>query len=87
MIPIFPCIGWNAAGKPYNLSSDDIAMAVAEALQAEKLFFVTDSDGVMETRFTLPPAWSRTVMAGSRGSASKRPRRCCVSTPAIPIPI
>src|SRR5688572_4802943 len=55
MIPIFPCIGWNAAGKPYNLSSDDIAMAVAEALQAEKLFFVTDSDGVVEARFTLPP--------------------------------
>ena len=55
MIPIFPCIGWNAAGKPYNLSSDDIAVAVAEALQAEKLFFVTDSDGVMETRFQLPP--------------------------------
>src|SRR5215475_10691524 len=54
MIPIFPCIGWNAAGKPYNLSSDDIAMAVAEGLQAEKLFFVTDSDGFMETRFDLP---------------------------------
>jgi len=54
MIPIFPCIGWNAAGKPYNLSSDDIAMAVAEALQAEKLFFVTDSDGFMDTRFKLP---------------------------------
>jgi amino-acid N-acetyltransferase len=55
MIPIFPCIGWNAAGKPYNLSSDDIALAVAEALQAEKLFFVTDSDGFMESRFLLPP--------------------------------
>jgi len=55
MIPIFPCIGWNAAGKPYNLASDDIAMAVAEALQAEKLFFVTDSDGFMDTRFILPP--------------------------------
>ena len=55
MIPIFPCIGWNAAGKPYNLESDDIAVAVAEALQAEKLFFVTDSDGVTETRFQLPP--------------------------------
>ena len=54
MIPIFPCIGWNAAGKPYNLSSDDIALAVAEALQAEKLFFVTDSDGFLETRFKLP---------------------------------
>src|SRR6185503_3062830 len=55
MIPIFPCIGWNAAGKPYNLASDDIALAVAEALQAEKLFFVTDSDGFMEPRFQLPP--------------------------------
>src|SRR5215813_4480070 len=55
MIPIFPCIGWNAAGKPYNLSSDEIALAVAEALQAEKLFFVTDSDGFMEQRFQLPP--------------------------------
>jgi len=55
MIPIFPCIGWNAAGKPYNLASNDIALAVAEALQAEKLFFVTDSDGFMESRFALPP--------------------------------
>ena len=55
MIPIFPCIGWNAAGKPYNLASDEIAVAVAEALQAEKLFFVTDSDGFMENRFQLPP--------------------------------
>src|SRR6185369_4828360 len=55
MIPIFLCIGWNAAGKPYNIESNDIALAVAEALQAEKLFFVTDSDGFMETRFQLPP--------------------------------
>src|SRR5215467_6886366 len=55
MLPIFPCIGWNAAGKPYNLASNDIALAVAEALQAEKLFFVTDSDGFMESRFVLPP--------------------------------
>jgi amino-acid N-acetyltransferase len=54
MIPIFPCIGWNAAGKPYNLASDEIALAVAEALKAEKLFFVTDSDGFMDSRFALP---------------------------------
>jgi len=54
MIPIFPCIGWNAAGKSYNVSSDDVAVAVAEALEAEKLFFVTNSDGFMESRFKLP---------------------------------
>src|SRR5262249_15798191 len=55
MIPIFPCIGWNAAGKPYNLASDEIALAEAEALQAEKLFFVTDSDGFMVRRFKVAP--------------------------------
>lgn len=53
-IPIFPCIGWNAAGKPYNLSSDEIALAVCEALKAEKLFFVTESQGISKDRFTLP---------------------------------
>jgi amino-acid N-acetyltransferase len=55
MIPIFPCIGWNAAGKPYNLSSDEIALAVCDALKAEKLFFVTDSDGFVKNRFNIPP--------------------------------
>lgn len=53
-IPIFPCIGWNAAGKPYNLSSDEIALAVCEALKAEKLFFVTTSGGISKDRFTIP---------------------------------
>ena len=52
-------------GKPYNLASDEIALAVAEALKAEKLFFVTDSDGFMESRVTLPPGWSRTATAAS----------------------
>jgi amino-acid N-acetyltransferase len=36
------------------LASNEIALAVSEALQAEKLFFVTDSDGFMESRFRLP---------------------------------
>lgn len=54
MIPIFPCIGWNAAGKPYNLSSDEIVLAVCQALKAEKLFFVTNSDGFFKNIFQLP---------------------------------
>lgn len=54
MIPIFPCIGWNAAGKPYNLSSDEIVLSVCQALKAEKLFFVTDTDGFVKHRFILP---------------------------------
>lgn len=51
MIPIFPCIGWNSAGKPYNLSSDELALQIAVALRAEKLFFVTTDDVLTTDRF------------------------------------
>jgi amino-acid N-acetyltransferase len=51
MIPVFPCIGWSAAGKPYNLSSDELAIEVALRLQAVKLFFVTPGPGFNARRF------------------------------------
>ena len=40
MVPILPCIGWSPAGKPYNVPSDEIALAVSAALGAVKLFIV-----------------------------------------------
>lgn len=40
LIPIFPCIGWNSIGKPYNISSDELAAYLAETLNAEKLFYI-----------------------------------------------
>ncbi len=39
-IPIFPCIGWNSVGHPYNISSISLAQKVAIELKADKLFFV-----------------------------------------------
>lgn len=39
-IPIFPCIGWNASGRPYNISSASLAQEVAINLGADKLFYV-----------------------------------------------
>ncbi|QEN08859.1 amino-acid N-acetyltransferase [Oceanispirochaeta crateris] len=45
-IPIFPCIGWNANGDPYNISSDELAKVIAIELGASKLFFI-GSDGVL----------------------------------------
>ncbi len=51
MIPVFPCIGWSSAGKPYNLSSDELAIEVAERLQAVKLFFVVQGPGYSTDRF------------------------------------
>jgi amino-acid N-acetyltransferase len=46
MIPIFPNIGWSLSGKPYNISSHELALKVSVALGAEKLFFVTDFGGI-----------------------------------------
>ncbi|MDR2942764.1 MAG: amino-acid N-acetyltransferase [Treponema sp.] len=44
MVPILPCIGWSPSGKPYNVPSAEIALAVAGALNAEKLFFLSVHD-------------------------------------------
>ena len=44
MVPILPCIGWSPSGKPYNVSSDEIALAVSKALNASKLFIITVQD-------------------------------------------
>lgn len=44
LIPIFPCIGWNSMGKPYNVSSDELASVIAEAMKADKLFFIGRED-------------------------------------------
>jgi amino-acid N-acetyltransferase len=42
MVPVLPCIGWSSTGKPYNVSSDEIAFEVSKALGAVKLLIVSD---------------------------------------------
>jgi amino-acid N-acetyltransferase len=54
IVPIFPCIGWSAVGKPYNISSNELAVVVATSLGAEKLFFVTSREGYAAGSFTVP---------------------------------
>ena len=54
MVPIFPCIGWNKEGKPYNISSDDLASHLSQHLMAEKLFFVGHSLTVSPTDYHIP---------------------------------
>lgn len=50
-IPIFPCIGWNSAGHPYNISSLLLAQQVASNLCADKLFFVMQNGGINSTKY------------------------------------
>jgi amino-acid N-acetyltransferase len=54
MVPILPCIGWSPAGKPYNVPSDEIALAVSAALVAVKLFIVSTHGGLRRGLFPLP---------------------------------
>jgi len=52
-IPILPCVGWSPSGKPYNVPSDEIALAVSSALGAAKLFVVSAWSGIRRDRFPL----------------------------------
>jgi amino-acid N-acetyltransferase len=54
LIPIFPNIGWNASGKPYNISSLELAYTLSIELQASKLFFITSFDGISATGLSVP---------------------------------
>jgi len=51
MVPILPCIGWSPSGKPYNVPSAEIALAVSSALKAEKLFFLSVHDRLQVKTF------------------------------------
>jgi len=45
-IPVIATIGSDAAGQSYNINADTVAGAVAEALGAEKLVYLTDIEGL-----------------------------------------
>ena len=53
-IPIFPCIGWNSIGHPYNISSMLLAQQVAVNLKADKLFYVTQGGGLYNADSNVP---------------------------------
>jgi acetylglutamate kinase len=46
IIPVVATIGADAAGQAYNINADTVAGALAEALEAEKLIFLTDVEGL-----------------------------------------
>jgi len=46
LIPVVATIGSDTEGQAYNINADTAAGAVAEALQAEKLVYLTDVEGL-----------------------------------------
>lgn len=45
-IPVVATIGTDASGQAYNINADTVAGAIAEALDAEKLVYLTDIEGL-----------------------------------------
>jgi len=45
-LPVIACLAGDRRGHFYNVNADQMAAAVAESIEASKLFFLTDVDGV-----------------------------------------
>ncbi len=56
VVPIFPCIGWNRRGEPYNISSDRLAGDLAVAVGATKLLFCLAGPTRLPDRITADEA-------------------------------
>ena len=67
LIPVIATIAMDDTGQAYNVNADTAAGAVAEALQAEKLVFLTDVEGIR----TDPSDATTTLSAVSADEAEK----------------
>jgi acetylglutamate kinase len=67
-LPVIACVAGDRQGRFYNVNADQMAVSVASATRAEKLFFLTDVDGVWgEDRSVLPAITLETCEALIRG--------------------
>jgi len=54
-IPVVASLGVNARGEFLNINADDLAAALAVAVQADRLFYLTESGGVWDAEKHLLP--------------------------------
>ena len=48
LVPVVSTIGGDASGQPYNINADEAAMAIAVAMGAEKIVYLTAAPGLLE---------------------------------------
>ncbi|WPM33057.1 acetylglutamate kinase [Hydrogenobacter sp. T-2] len=58
-IPVIAPIGVGKRGEAYNINADLVASEVAKALKAEKLIFLTDTEGVKDAQGKLIPTLNK----------------------------
>jgi amino-acid N-acetyltransferase len=47
VVPVIPPLGFDGDGRTYRVNSDGVAVAIADALKAIKLIFITSQDGLI----------------------------------------
>ena len=47
MVPVVSTVGADASGQPYNINADEAAMAIAVAMGAEKIIYLTAAPGLL----------------------------------------
>jgi len=55
LIPVVASLGLSARGEFLNINADDLAAAIAVALEADRLFYLTESGGVWDAERRLLP--------------------------------
>jgi acetylglutamate kinase len=55
LIPVVASLGLDSRGEFLNINADDLAAALAVALRADKLFYLTESGGVWDTEKRVLP--------------------------------
>jgi amino-acid N-acetyltransferase len=53
-VPILPPLGWSSTGRTYSLSADELAVAAAIALEADKLLFIGRRGALGPREYELP---------------------------------
>jgi acetylglutamate kinase len=48
LTPVVSTVGADTAGQPFNINADDAAMAIAVAMEAEKIIYLTAAPGLLE---------------------------------------
>lgn len=66
LIPVVATIGTDAEGRPYNINADTVAAAIAEAVGAAKLVYLTDIEGLRRDVHDPGSLISQTTAAGLR---------------------
>jgi acetylglutamate kinase len=48
LVPVVSTVGADPSGQPYNINADEAAMAIAVAMGAEKIVYLTAAPGLLE---------------------------------------